>query len=310
MRLFDRAQDARYRAAAFEFLSDQIERHGDVLPRSILAHGFELDQRTVPLLGPQGIFKPAVMDVPLSMTTVPSGPYDDGFDDGGMLHYRYRGTDPFHRDNVGLRFAMQEQLPLVYFHRVVPSKYVAAWPVFVVGDDPSRLSFDVQIDDAMHVGLESGSPWIARDDSTEARRQYVTSLVRRRVHQRTFRERVLLAYRQECAFCHFRHAELLEAAHITPDSDPLGEPVVSNGLSLCRLHHGAFDRHFVAVRPDHRIEVRHDLLKETDGPTLVHGIQNLHGTVIQLPRRSADRPGTERLAERYEVFLEQSERAS
>ena len=57
----------------------------------------------MPLLGPQGIFKPAMITVPLSMTTVPSGPYDDGFDGGGVLHYRYRGTDPFHRDNAGLR---------------------------------------------------------------------------------------------------------------------------------------------------------------------------------------------------------------
>lgn len=47
------------RAAAFDWLSEQVARHGDVLPRPVLAEGFELDGRRVPLLGPQGIFKPA-----------------------------------------------------------------------------------------------------------------------------------------------------------------------------------------------------------------------------------------------------------
>ena len=295
---------------AFEVLGGLVEKYGDVLPRTTLAEGFALDGQRVPFLGPQGIFKPAVMSAPLSMSTVPSGPYDDGFDDSGVLHYRYRGADPFHRDNVGLRFAMQEQLPMVYFHRVVPGKYVAAWPVFIVGDSPTRLSFQVQVDDAEHAGLGEVEPLaMVREDSAEARRQYVTSLVRRRLHQQTFRERVLQAYRRECAFCHFRHEELLEAAHITPDSDPLGEPVVSNGLSLCQLHHGAFDRHFIAVRPDHRIEVRGDLLEEVDGPTLV-GIQSLHGCLIELPRREADQPSVERLVKRYQEFLRQGRRVS
>ncbi len=306
----DRLADARCRTAAFEALEELLSVHGDVLPRSALVEGFTLDGRRVPFMGPQGIFKPAVMALPLSITTVPSGPYDDGFDRSGVLHYRYRGTDPFHPDNAGLRFAMEKRLPLVYFHRVVPGKYVGAWPVFIVGDSPSRLSFEVQVDDAEHIGLEEVEPrLILRDDGSQARRQYITSLVRRRLHQRSFRERVLHAYRRACAFCRFRHEELLEAAHITPDSDPLGEPVVSNGLSLCQLHHGAFDRHFISLRPDYRIVVRSDLLAEKDGPTL-EGIQSLDGRIIELPRSASDRPSRERLEERYAEFLRQERRVS
>lgn len=307
--MFDRLADARCRTAAFEALEELVAVHGDVLPRSALVEGFILHGHRVPFMGPQGIFKPAAMSIPLSITTVPSGPYDDGFDGSGVLHYRYRGTDPFHRDNVGLRFAMEERLPLVYFHRVVPGKYVGAWPVFIVGDSPSRLSFEVQVDDAEHIGLGEVEPrLILRDDGSQARRQYITSLVRRRLHQRSFRERVLQAYRRSCAFCRFRHEELLEAAHITPDSDPLGEPVVSNGLSLCQLHHGAFDRHFISLRPDYRIVVRSDLLVEKDGPTL-EGIQSLDGRIIELPRSASDRPSRERLEERYAEFLRQERRA-
>jgi hypothetical protein len=34
---------------------------------------------------------------------------------------------------------------------------------------------------------------------------------------------------------------LLEAAHIIGDIEEAGEPVVSNGLALCSIHHRAYD---------------------------------------------------------------------
>ena len=124
------------------------------------------------------------------------------------------------------------------------------------------------------------------------------------LHQRAFRERVLLAYRNQCALCRLRHIELLDAAHIVPDTEPEGEPVVRNGIALCRLHHAAFDRFFLAVRPDRIIEVRPDILEESDGPTLQHAIQGLHGQPIVLPKRLTDQPAVQFLSERYERFLE------
>ena len=89
----------------------------------------------VRLIGPPGIFKPAILpELPLTITTAPpvehrDRPYDDGFIDGGFLRYRYRGTDPNHRDNVGLRTAMQRQTPLIYLHGIVQGPYEPAWPV-------------------------------------------------------------------------------------------------------------------------------------------------------------------------------------
>lgn len=131
----------------------------------------------------------------------------------------------------------------------------------------------------------------------------MTAVVRQRLHQRTFRERVLAAYRSQCSFCRFKHEELLDAAHIIPDSDLEGEPLVENGLSLCKFHHGAFDRGFLGVRPDYVLQVRPDLLAEVDGPTLVHSIQELHATRILVPRTKEQQPSPDRLAVRYEQFL-------
>ena len=61
---------------------------------------------------------------------------------------------------------------------------------------------------------------------------------------------------------------LLDAAHSTPDSALLGEVVVSNGVSLCRLHHAAFDRLLLGVHPSYVVHVRRDILEEVDGPML------------------------------------------
>ncbi len=301
--LNDRLRDAQIRAAAFAWLTHQVDRHGDVLPRHRLAEGFTFDGQRVPLVGPQGIFKPRVMAVPLSITTVDKGPYADTLGPEG-LRYRYRGNDPTHPDNRGLRTAFRHQLPLVYFLGVGQGKYLATWPVLIVADDPAHLSVTVAVDDAEHgkLLLETPATYAVSSEGDAARRQYVTTQVRQRLHQRRFRERVLDAYRRQCAFCRLRHEELLDAAHIIADADPEGEPVVQNGLALCKLHHAAFDSLFVGVRPDYVIEVRPDILHEHDGPTLRHAIQGLHGEVIALPRRPELRPAVIRLEERWEAF--------
>ena len=114
---FDKESDQRIREEAFKWLQEQVSLYRETLPREILAQGFQLDGQRVPLLSQQGIFKPSLMQVPLSITTSPNGPYDDSTGSDGLIRYRYRGTDPNHRDNVRLRFAMDHGLPLVLFSR-------------------------------------------------------------------------------------------------------------------------------------------------------------------------------------------------
>jgi len=76
--------------------------------------------------------------------------------------------------------------------------------------------------------------------------------------------------------------ELLEAAHILPDGHPLGEPVIPNGLALCKPHHAAFDRYLIGVTPDLEVTVRLDVLQEIDGPMLRHGLQGFQGRRIHV----------------------------
>ena len=254
----------------------------------------------MPLLGPQGIFKPKILDFPLSITTSPNSPYSDSFSSDGFLHYKYRGIDPKHRDNVGLRDVMSRSISLVYLHGISKGRYVAAWPVFIVSDNPSALTFTVAVDEKRKIDT-SEHPQI-KDDVAAIRRRYATAAVLIRLHQRTFREKVLHAYRHSCALCSLKHDSLLDAAHIIPDSEEAGEPLVSNGLSLCKLHHAAFDQNILGISPDFITEIRLDILHETDGPMLKHGLQEMHGLRISLPRRQEDKPDREALAERYRLF--------
>lgn len=293
---------------AFETLETLRAQYGEVLPLARLVEGFKFEGRRISFVSPQGIFKPAILpEMPLSIKTVPivdemPPPYEDEIGLDGLIRYKYRGTDPMHRDNVGLRLAMQRRVPLVYFYGIVPGQYFAVWPVYIVGDDPRSLTFSVESGDSRSAHMDMG----AAGDSflqESAVRSYITVATQRRLHQQSFRIRVLQAYRQSCSICRLRHAELLEAAHILPDRNPRGEPWVSNGISLCKLHHAAFDSQILGIRPDLVIEIRRDILEESDGPLLIHGLQGWHNKKLSVvPNSALLKPREDFLEERYELF--------
>jgi putative restriction endonuclease len=295
--------DLQIRTAAFNWLSEATSLHGDVLDRTLLAKGFKYQGHRIPLVSPQGIFKPQMMDFPLTITTVSSGPYDDSLTSDEYLMYRYRGTDPRHWDNVGLRRLFELQLPLIYFYGLVPGRYLAMWPVFIVGDDPMRLTFKVALDEH-RLFAEMEADLVRLAEGAEARRTYLTSAVRQRLHQRGFREKVLHAYHTQCTFCQIRHRELLDAAHIIPDTHSEGSPLVDNGLSLCKLHHAAFDSFMIGVSPQFLIFVRDDILAEEDGPMLQHGLKGLHRQEIVLPSQRSDWPDPDKLDWRFQQFVQ------
>ena len=294
------------RRSAFDFLQAATDRYGEVLNWRLLTKGFFYNGEVVPLLGASGIWKPRLFEsIPISITTAPPSPtkptpYDDGMDAHGRLAYRYRGTDPRHRDNVGLRLALRDTIPLIYFFGIEKGEYLPTWPVYIVADDLQNLTFCVSIDDKAVVGTGS---MFQTTEVNEARRQYVTTITLRRLHQQKFRARVLRAYNSRCAVCRLKHSELLDAAHILPDNDPRGEPVVPNGLALCKIHHAAFDRHILGIRPDLRVAIRSDILLEVDGPMLKYGLQEMDGTAIVLPINASLRPRAEFIETRYELFM-------
>ena len=101
---------------------------------------------------------------------------------------------------------------LIYLYGVTRAT-MPVWPVYIVRDHPAELSFSVAVDAPYMPVMSNFKP---DPNSLEARRAYITVLTQQRLHQQGFRERVLRAYREQCAICRLRHNELLDAARHPP----------------------------------------------------------------------------------------------
>ncbi len=300
--------DWRLRLAAFSRLDELKHLRGGVVTDEDLEVGFEFNGDRIKLWNRQmGIWRPRQLGkqgAALAIVTTPpkpgrKPPYDDQIaSEADWFIYRYQGTDPQTWTNVAVRTAMEQRRPLIYFYGITPGVYDAVFPCYVVGDRPEELAFEIAAD-VEHARLDPATAGAATD---AARRQYGTATVKTRLHQRRFRELVVAAYSTRCAVCHLGHLELLDAAHIVPDRDERGRPEVPNGLSLCKIHHGAYDAEILGVDADYRVHIRHDVLEESDGPMLLHGLQELHHVPIGLPRVVANRPNRDYLAERFARF--------
>jgi putative restriction endonuclease len=242
-------------------------------------------------------FAPLEAALTIRTTWTPPGaaaPYTDEVGPDGSLRYKWRGTDPNHADNRALREAMLRQAPLAYFYPVARGVYEAIYPVYLVDED--RTAHEFAVDLGQYIDQDEEGAGIPLE------RRYTRRLTLQRLHQVLFRPKVLRAYESRCALCRLRHAPLLDAAHILPDRHPHGDPVVPNGLAMCKIHHAAFDTNILGIRPDHVVEIQRDILIEIDGPMLRHGLQEMHGARIFLPRSRRDHPDRTRLEERYAEF--------
>ncbi len=290
------------RIAAFAWLKEHGAANGDVFPGTLLNQGFTYQGRRVTLKGAAGIWFPHGFSVPISITTALNGPYRlDDIADDGLLTYAYRGMDPHHRDNQGLREACRTRAPLIYFREVHDSHYQAIWPVIILEDHPESLFVRAAKEPAYADLRPEVDPASIALSPLDLRR-YVWAETRQRLHQGAFRDLVISAYGNRCTICRLAHTELLDAAHIIPDSDDRGTPVIQNGLSLCKIHHAAYDADILGISPDFHVHVSERVLEEHDGPMLKHGLQELDGTGITLPARSIDHPDRDRLARRFEKW--------
>jgi putative restriction endonuclease len=242
----------------------------------------------------RGIWNPRQLDATLSIVSNPAGPYSDR-EENGLLRYSYRAgsTDG---DNRKLRRAMDLGLPLILLRKIETGLYMPVFPVYVVADDLTRREFVVALHESLRFLSDPEHP-------AAAERRYAERVAWQRLHQPEFRVKVLRAYEGRCTICRLRHRELLDAAHIISDRHDHGDPVVPNGLSLCKIHHAAYDRDFIGITGDGEVRVNRRLLEEIDGPMLQHGLQAMHGRGIEPPVRPRDRPDAERLDRRFQRFL-------
>lgn len=246
----------------------------------------------------RGIWNPKDLAGTLTIVSSPDGPYDDSAVEGGYFRYDYRaGSDD--GDNAKLRAAAEHGLPLILLRKIDSGVYVPIFPVYVVSDDRPRRQFVIALDESLRFLPDPLH-------MTDAQRRYAERVVRQRLHQPEFRGRVIRAYSRRCTVCLLKHPDLLDAAHIIGDSEEGGDPVVSNGLSLCKIHHAAYDRQLLGISPDYVVAINHELMEEIDGPMLRHGLQEMNGRPLELPGRRVDWPDRDRLSVRFDAFREAS----
>lgn len=287
----------------FAHLDALLAGRPDGVLTSAEINSFIFEGRSLPLIVQPGIWKPKFLQAPLTIRTTYTAPnqappYVDQIGEDGLLRYAYQGTNPGAADNRALLHAMAEGLPLAYFVGLAKGVYTVLYPVWIVDSHPEALQFSVALDEIQIPGTTAAPQ--------PAVRAYAMRITKQRLHQQVFRAQVLRAYEDTCAMCRLRHAELLDAAHILPDGHPQGDPVVPNGLSLCRIHHAAFDAQIIGVRPDYVIDIRRDVLQEHDGPMLRHGLQELAGVALTIPRQRSAKPDPSRLEIRYDAFRQAS----
>lgn len=293
-------RDEDVRTSCFSRLALLQAQHGDELPyKGVLSEGFPFRGRRVPFLNFQkGIYRAAAQRGPaaLSIQTSWSSPYADAETTDGF-YYDYRAGSPEQSDNRSLRAAAELGVPIVYFVASRACLYRPLYPYYVTQDLPAEHR--VVVSPGKLVGaFEEPDPVLITDP---IEREYLVRETKVRLHQGRFRGAVLLAYRDQCSICRLKEIRLLDAAHIESDIQPTGLPLISNGLSMCTIHHRAFDRNLVGISPEYEVRVSRPLLEEDDGPML-EVLKGFDRRTIHLPARRAQYPDRERLAARFEGF--------
>jgi len=126
-------------------------------------------------------------------------------------------------------------------------------------------------------------------------RRYAVTEMRRALRALDFSARVLGAYGHRCAMCGVQ-LKLLEGAHILPVPEPGSTDETSNGISLCVLHHRAYDQSLITFDPDYVIRVSPKKVTELRAANLAGGLQRFRDNlreVIQVPAEQASRPNPE-----------------
>lgn len=214
---------------------------------------FESGERSIFLKGQQGIFKPAELSEPLSITSTIDSPYTDT-PQGSCVLYDFLPESHEH-ENLGLKRCAEALVPLIYLLQVKkrPPEYVAFAPVFVVGWDDAKRRFLVDLSEQKPGEVVTPARLVRQLDLPAARtpsspaemhemaRSYVISSVQRRLFEARFRNEVLAAYGDRCAVCGLRYRPLLDAAHVGAGREPSMTIAASDGIALCATHHRAFD---------------------------------------------------------------------
>ena len=111
--------------------------------------------------------------------------------------------------------------------------------------------------------------------------------IRQRVNQNFFRKAVLASYGNTCCITGLNNSELLIASHIKPwaDSNENEKTNPSNGLCLNALHDRAFDKGFITITPNYKMQVSSAITDIYNGDTVERFFKIYDGQKISIPEK-------------------------
>lgn len=289
----DSAVELHLRELIFEQLAELKDEYGAVTRKQLEA--LQVGDQTHRIIDRnKGIWNPKHLLGTLSIVSSPKGGYSDAQVGESLFAYDYQ-KDSTAGDNVKMRKALELGLPIILLRWIKDGIYVPVFPAYVLVDDSANHRFMIALDERLKLASD---PLHLKP----IERAYAERAMKQRLHQPEFRGRVIHAYEHRCTVCALKHGKLLDAAHIIGDDKLHGVPSVDNGLSLCKIHHAAYDANLLGITPEYVVRINRELMDEIDGPMLVHGLQEMDKRGLILPKRRADRPSRDRLAERFEEF--------
>jgi putative restriction endonuclease len=227
----------------------------------------ELRRFSTHLKGQTGIFKPAELTEPLSITTTIDNKHAQDTIEGSRVLYDYVSRE---HENDALKRCAEAELPLIYFLQVKKRptiEYIVFAPVYVVGWNDESRCFVVDLSEQKPGEIVSPAPLRRQlplpvmrtpespSEIRELTRSYAVSTVQRRLYEARFRNAVLDAYGDRCAVCRLHIRPLLDAAHVTADREPKPAIDVREGIALCATHHRAFDANILRYDNEYRIHI-------------------------------------------------------
>ena len=141
------------------------------------------------------------------------------------------------------------------------------------------------------------------DTEIASARRYDLVETMRAYRDAKFRPAVLQAFGYKCAVCGC-DLKLVDAAHVVPVSHPTSTDEVTNGLALCRLHHGAYDNALLGVQSDYSVVInpeRADRLREINLDSGLEEFRTRLPDRIRVPASIEARPLPENLRLGLEV---------
>lgn len=295
------------RKVAASAIESMVRRHGDIVPWSTIAAGFQLgDERILFANRVRGIFKPAQLDDGAALSIKTSRPsrkgraprYNDELIQDGLLRYCFQGESADSADNRLLLQAWQRHLPLIYFSGLADSVYQIFFPVFITQYDPIRKEAIMAWKTPTEIN--EGDFVLSNPHHVLGRRTATNQLQHAR-----FRGNVLAAYGFRCAISRLQVGNMLKAVSLVSEKDAPGIPPVNNAVCMSVLHQAAFDANLLGI--NHRGEVKAGRLLDDPHYALLRkqlGETWAANQVIAFPKAPHLRPSRDCLAARFKQFEE------